>query len=463
MASRNHEITQPAPFSNAAQLLADLRAKIRAEKPGSEAMLQQIVEAARTLTCADGAAIAVRREGSVVCMARAGNKAPPLGSELQVDSGISGQCMRTGEPLSCHDTSKDTRVDPEVCLGLGLRSLAVAPVGKWPEVSGVLEIFSTAPSAFNDNELQVLAELADLVEVAPTPATLSPATPSTVSDASPEVAPRYLRILSSALSAGLKLVRATRKWSNSRLILAAAAFFMLVIWLALKGTAAHPSASAASPRSTLRASSMPASSADVAEQPTTLPANGPSPVVARDRRASVSDGPLMASTSKKTRPIEPVIPKEPKSETASVENPPASARNLTLPPPKPEVDVASPPPLVVSPSSNPVLDGILSPATASPVLAVPPSPTNITGGTIERLVQPTYPPEALRLRREGRVILQAVITKTGTVRDLKVIDGDLLLTRAAMDAVAQWRYRPYLVNGQPVQKTTKITIVFNLP
>jgi protein TonB len=126
--------------------------------------------------------------------------------------------------------------------------------------------------------------------------------------------------------------------------------------------------------------------------------------------------------------------------------------------------VASAPPLdVVSANSNAELKGILSPVTASPVLPVRQSSTDISGGTIERFVQPTYPPEALRLKRTGRVVLQAVITKEGTVHDLKVIDGDLLLTRAAMDAVAQWRYRPYLLNGQPIQKTTKITIVFNLP
>jgi TonB family protein len=444
-------------------LLAELHAKIRAEKPGSDAMFHQIVEAAQILTCAHGAAIAMRQDGSVFCMARTGGMAPALGSELQVDSGISGQCLRTGAPLCCDDTGTDARVDPEVCRRLGLRSLAVAPVGKWPAVNGVLEVFSATPCAFKDAEVQLLAELADLVEVLLTTRALS-----TVLDASEKVVTPQTRTTSSVLSAGIKLARATRKWSNGKVVLAV--IFMFIIWLGLRGRAARPNASAAppQPRSTLGASSVPASvpasSADVAEKPTTLPANGPSPVVDRNTRASVPDGALMASTSEKTRPTEPVIPEKPKSEAASVENAPAPAANLASPPSQPTVDVASAPPLdVVSANSNAELKGILSPVTASPVLPVRQSSTDISGGTIERFVQPTYPPEALRLKRTGRVVLQAVITKEGTVHDLKVIDGDLLLTRAAMDAVAQWRYRPYLLNGQPIQKTTKITIVFNLP
>jgi protein TonB len=91
------------------------------------------------------------------------------------------------------------------------------------------------------------------------------------------------------------------------------------------------------------------------------------------------------------------------------------------------------------------------------------SSTGVSGGTIEHLVKPTYPAEALRLKRSGRVVLQAVITKEGTVGDLKVINGDSLLARAAMDAVAEWRYQPYVLNGQPIQRTTEITIVFKLP
>ena len=81
-----------------------------------------------------------------ICQARAGDMAPDLGTKLETDSGISGQSLRTGCALLCDDANTDPRVDAEVCRRLGLRSLAVVPVGRRPNVSGVLEAFSALPS-----------------------------------------------------------------------------------------------------------------------------------------------------------------------------------------------------------------------------------------------------------------------------------------------------------------------------
>jgi len=77
-------------------------------------------------------------------------------------------------------------------------------------------------------------------------------------------------------------------------------------------------------------------------------------------------------------------------------------------------------------------------------------------------VAPKYPPEAGRERIEGTVVLMAVIGKDGTVRDVRVESGLPLLAQAAIDAVKQWRYRPYLLNGEPVEIDSEITINFNL-
>lgn len=462
MESGNHEVTGGAALLSSGQLLAELHAKIRAEKLGSDAMLGQIVEAARILTRAQGAAIAMRQDESVLCMARAGSMAPTLGSELRVDSGISGQCLRTGAPLCCDDTREDPRVDPEVCGRLGLRSLAVAPVGKWPGVSGILEVFSDTPHAFKDAEVQVLAELADLVEVSP-----RASTQPTVLDAPQKIPTTETRNTSSALRAGLILAEATRKWSNGKLVLAAVIFIVLISWLGLRVRAARPSASAAGPSPrTVGALPVAASSADVAREPSTLAADAvrPSPVVVENTKPSVPGGVLKASTTPKTRPSEPAISQEPQPEAASAASASPQPVNLTSPPPQPTVDVAVAPPLDIVPGDgNAVLKGVLSPVTAPPVLPAVRSSTGVSGGTVERQVQPIYPAEALRLRRSGRIILQAVITKEGTVRGLKLISGDSLLARAAMDAVAGWRYQPYMLNGQPIQRTTEITIEFKLP
>jgi periplasmic protein TonB len=77
-------------------------------------------------------------------------------------------------------------------------------------------------------------------------------------------------------------------------------------------------------------------------------------------------------------------------------------------------------------------------------------------------VAPTYPPEAGRARIEGTVVLLAVIGKDGRVQNVTVESGIPLLANAAMDAVKQWRYRPYLLNGEPVEVASRITINFTL-
>ena len=78
-------------------------------------------------------------------------------------------------------------------------------------------------------------------------------------------------------------------------------------------------------------------------------------------------------------------------------------------------------------------------------------------------VAPTYPPEAGRARIEGTVVLLAVIAKDGSVQEVRVESGLPVLAQAAIDAVKQWRYKPYLLNGEPIEVASQITINFTLP
>ena len=78
-------------------------------------------------------------------------------------------------------------------------------------------------------------------------------------------------------------------------------------------------------------------------------------------------------------------------------------------------------------------------------------------------IQPAYPPNALRMRIEGPVKLLATVGKNGSVTEVKVVSGDQLLTQSAVDAVKQWKYKPYLLNGDPVEIQTEISINFKLP
>ena len=97
---------------------------------------------------------------------RSGETAPELGDRLNVDSGISGECLRTGVIMRCDDASRDFHVDAEVCRQLGLQSIAVVPLrGQYGRV-GVLEAFSTESYAFTEEKMEILGRLAGLAEAA---------------------------------------------------------------------------------------------------------------------------------------------------------------------------------------------------------------------------------------------------------------------------------------------------------
>ena len=83
------------------------------------------------------------------------------------------------------------------------------------------------------------------------------------------------------------------------------------------------------------------------------------------------------------------------------------------------------------------------------------------GNLISR-VQPIYPPLARSARIQGPVLLRAIISRTGTIENLQAISGHPMLIPAALDAVRQWRYRPYVLNGEPVEVETQVTVNFSL-
>ncbi len=89
-------------------------------------------------------------------------------------------------------------------------------------------------------------------------------------------------------------------------------------------------------------------------------------------------------------------------------------------------------------------------------------PTDIQEALLVHRVQPVYPPLAVHARVEGRVQLHAIIGRDGTVNSLEVISGQPLLVRAALEAVSQWRYRPTLLSGEPVEVETYVTVIFQL-
>jgi len=86
----------------------------------------------------------------------------------------------------------------------------------------------------------------------------------------------------------------------------------------------------------------------------------------------------------------------------------------------------------------------------------------VSQGLLIRKVQPTYPPLARQARIQGQVVLQAEISKQGTIENLQLISGHPMLAPSAIEAVKQWRYKPYFLNGEPVEVETQITVIFSL-
>jgi TonB family protein len=87
----------------------------------------------------------------------------------------------------------------------------------------------------------------------------------------------------------------------------------------------------------------------------------------------------------------------------------------------------------------------------------------VAQGLIVKRVSPTYPPVALQQRKQGTVKLLATVSKDGAITGIKVLSGESVLAKSAVDAVRQWKYRPYLLNGEPVEIETQITVKFTLP
>lgn len=108
--------------------------------------------------------------------------------------------------------------------------------------------------------------------------------------------------------------------------------------------------------------------------------------------------------------------------------------------------------------------------TAVPILMpkvpnIPTRPPNVSKwaeGNLVHKVQPEYPPIARAAGIQGTVLLRAIISKTGTIESLNVVSGHPMLVRSAIEAVKQWRYRPYMLNGEPIEVETEVTVNFIL-
>lgn len=430
-------------------IYATLRHAIGDDSFEAQTVFNTITESAKLLTGAAAAALAIRRNGLVVCRARVGQAAPPLGARLSVDSGISGECLRTSTVLRCDDTQKDIRVDPEVCRELGLRSIAAVPLRGPRGTMGVLETFSDRPFAFSPEQINALVHLADLAETArvrESGVTPSATRPAQIPD--PKSAVAAEPVVAKSASGKDARIHVPIPFPNlKRWYLAGGAsvgvmvLFLLSAWMWR------------SPENASAARAVPA------------PTESPSPIAPPQPAASgvlVWTPPPVGSKSavKPASKVDvddvvshhsPAAAKDNSSQSDAQKVEPADATATAVAPPQ-----------MASLTPDKSFSSLVAPSVSIPTFGSPVS-QGVVEGVLQRKVQPVYPTDALPFRLSGPVVLDATIGKDGRIQTLKIVSGHPILARAAVGAVREWRYTPSTLNGTPIAVQKQITVSFKAP
>jgi len=445
--------------TSATPLLTVLREALASGHHPVDAILRAIADTARILTGANGTAIALQTNDVIVCRARSGDLAPELGALLSVDSGFSGRCLRSSRDLRCDDTQTDDRVEPEVCRILGIRSIAAVPLRGPTGTFGILEAFSSHSYAFTDEQVRSLKSLGKLVEAACQP--VPGATPSTPAQAShssarsPTLAASTARI--EKPSPAIFHEPAPRAKRRNWIISVAATLMLLasaVVWWTWRAPVGESTAS------------QPAAESNTARVVTsnitalTAMPSKPSPTIANQQHDKSLTKGVVRNAANIEVVEDPHLVRPLSAATNNVILPAASGEStLRSSPSTPDVE---PPAVLASiPENSEKLANIVSAPAPLPGLAIRIS-QGVTQANIIRHIAPVYPQEALNLRVEGSVTLEAVVAEDGAIRDVKVLRGHPILAAAAVAAVRQWRYTPSLLDGKPTPVEREITVNFQL-
>jgi TonB family protein len=434
-------------------------------------ILHDIAERARQSTGATGAAIALERHGYLVCRAAAGSTAPDLGAPINVQSGLSGACVRESRLQWCSDSENDDRVDAAACRALGVRSIVVIPLVISGRVAGVFEVFSPQPDAFRDRDIKTLQELAQGVvnstrgtvprEQIPRPDPIAAAVRT------PAAAPVKPRLnLDRAVQILDRRDRSTRILRAIAISLAVLLCVLLALRWGRRNTppiTAHQDTTSAQPALAVN----PPDSA-LNPVPVGMPVQA-KPPSGRSRRVT-ENAALIARDNGGLTVTENVAdsPKDaPESTQASRRAAAAAAEAPAGSNPNSQTPVAVPDQELAAISSAPLrgLPPALAAVVSAPAVSVPEPRVSkgLEQGRLLHSVQPKYPPDAIHRRIEGLVVLHALIGKDGSIKQLKALRGDPMLSQAAVEAVRQWRYQPYKLDGAPVEMPIDITINFNMP
>jgi len=354
---------------------ADIEQEAAGKKFDPIAALGLIAARTLALTQASGVAIGLVEGDEVVCRANAG-RAPDVGARIEIGKGLSGECIRTGKTVRSDDTAEDARVDPAAGSALSLRSAVLVPIRRGEEITGVFEVFSAQPNAFDDWTVLAITRVAnfsgEIAHSAP-PVAEAPeradAGPSELSPSDPSHSGGLLR----------GVMRALRQMAGHHGRIALLLLAALVM-IAAAGYRVREMVKTPRPR---RAAGLPAPTAPLPQPAVPQIANAQDPAVARES-GRIEDGRIQDAPL--ARPAQPARSSEPRpripSPAAQVESAPAIASGPAVAELHPPEPAPRPPALAaVEPSvrHEAALAPLVSPPVADPQLAAQPAVAKVKG------------------------------------------------------------------------------------
>jgi TonB family protein len=418
-----------------------------------DVVLNEIVEQACAATSATGAAIILERDGEMVCRASSGVNAPELGARLGSDPGLTAECIKTRQVQRCDDAQSDPRADIEASRSLGVRSVMIFPLLQNDVLAGILEVFSSQPAAFGERDQLALEALGRRIlknvewgsePLATTeqnlalsvpipismtaPAELEDLPPSSTAlnaedEASPEARPPRTRLDVVTFALGLAVAACV--------LLFGSLVALRLGWLGSKS-----------------------------RQVTNSVSNSNRAPIARNEAAASAPASSGLGNSKAST--------TPNTSSAGSKDSAPPAGSLLVYENGKEIFRMLPIAEQGKPTSATSADGGMQrasevePAGRLPADVLEVSPAVAEDSVLHR-VEPEYPEEARQQQLQGSVVLEVRTRLDGSIREVKLVSGQRLLADAAIAAVKQWQFRPRMVQGQPVEMHTTITLNFSLP
>jgi TonB family protein len=486
-------------------------------------VLNDIAEQALVSTLATGAIIALRHGDELICRAVAGDSRAQLGMRLDTHSGLCGDCVETGEPQFCDDTEADARIEAQASRLLGIRSIVALPIIDGKKLLGIFELSWPRPHAVREPEVRKLQSLCAVIvnklggaapkTVVPSStgdplmtaasaknfervaepaikapkssfdptASLEKVAPSEQSEQEDDLWPWEIEAREKVKSSlesrdsrrqetpafqltpvlkdtdGNGSGKRGRDYWTSILTAVVIALALLLGWMV--GRAGWEMAvDKASERTPAMTPEAPVEEPTASRSPTDVESKKPADVGSRKAKAKLdSDVPLAPVGSDTTAAA---INSKASSTPAAHE---VSAGGLVVYE-KGKVVFKMPPSGKSSPPANSsTAAGGSAEQNASDASAPLRVSSDAVNSYLLQRVEPEYPEPAKLQHIEGAVVLGILVGSDGTVKSLSIESGDLQLVNAATDAVRQWRFKPYLLNGKAVEFETRVTVNFALP